>query len=267
MHSLKKVAKRVLASIGLLAPAQNSWRCFLRHSSETAKRKDTLRLYRQFISPGELCFDIGAYIGEMSEVMLQLGARVVAVEPESENARVMRAKFFANRNFVLIPKAVASKIGVAEFLVCGVRACSSMSREYVAAVTKSGRLPDTTYKWDEVRQIPTTTLDNLIREYGVPAFTKIDVEGFEDEVIKGCSQRLKALSFEFTPERLQPALTCIDLLEKLGPVEFNYTLGQSKCLELPKWVSGTEVAQWLKTTSFAVIAGPAGDLYARFIRS
>jgi FkbM family methyltransferase len=259
--SLKHTAVPLLGAVGLLSFVNNARNRLARRR----KLRDIAGLYRHFISPGDLCFDVGANVGEMSQIMLNLGARVIAVEPQDENIHELRARLSANPDLVVVPKAMASRIGSADLLVCEFSDCSSMSPEFVAAVQRSGRLPSDVYKWNEVRQVPTTTLDELIREYGVPRFVKIDVEGFEDEVIRGCSQKLNALSFEFTPERLQPALTCIGALEHLGSVEFNYCLRRKTTLELSKWVSGEEVTNQLKNMSYVVYTGPGGDLYARFI--
>lgn len=260
MPGIKSIAKNALGAVGLLRPAQSAWYWHLRRVG----RRDTSKLYRQFISPEDLCFDIGANIGEHSQVMLELGARVVAVEPQSENVEALRVRFSGNANFVLVPKALASHAGSGELMVCGFSECSSMSAEFVATATSSGRLPSDIYQWNEVREIATATLDELIRDHGLPAFAKIDVEGFEAEVLKGCSHRLRALSLEFTPERLQPALDCVEMLEGLGDVEFNYTVEFSKKFELPQWVSGPELADCLKTRRFPVVIAPGGDLYARF---
>jgi FkbM family methyltransferase len=227
-------------------------------------RREAAELYRQFISPGDLCFDVGANVGEISEVMLQLGARVVAVEPQSENVRALEAKFSGNPNFAVVAKALGAKVGSGELMICGLSECSSMSAEFVEVVTGSGRLPAEVYQWNEIREVRITTLDQLVHDFGLPAFTKIDVEGFEAEVIKGCSHTLKVLSLEFTPERLEPALNCIQMLEKLGEVEFNYTVGFSKKFQLPDWVAGGRLIERLKNTQFPVVIGPGGDLYARF---
>ena len=260
MSSVRNITKSLLDAVGLLPPVQRAWRDHLWR----VMRREAAQLYRQFISPGDLCFDVGANVGEMSQVMLELGARVVAVEPQIENAEALRTRFAGNTNFILVPKALGAEIGSGERMVCGFSHCSSMSAEFVAAVTGSGRLPAEVYQWNEVQEVPTTTLDELLRDYGVPAFTKIDVEGFEAEVVKGCSQKLKVVSLEFTPERLQPALDCVEMLEKLGEVEFNYTVEYGRNLQLLRWVSGGEFAQHLKTARFSVVTAPGGDLYARF---
>lgn len=259
-RATKDFAKKILAPVGLLHPAQSIWYWHLNR----VLRRETTKLYCQFISPGDLCFDIGANTGEMAQVMLELGARVIAVEPQRESVDALRKRFARYANFVLVPKAAGAAIGVGKLMVCGRSYCTTLSSEYIEAVIQSGRLSPEVFRWDEVREVPITTLDELIREHGIPVFTKIDVEGFEAEVIKGCSQKLKLLSFEFTPERLQPALECMEMLEKLGPVEFNYCVESERDLRLPGWVSGNEMAHLLKTTRFRVRTAPGGDVYARY---
>ncbi len=218
-RALRDFSKKVLAPVGLLPSVLKVWHSHLRRVS----RRELAKLYREFIVPGDLCFDIGANVGESSEVMLQLGGRVLAVEPQAENIRVLQARFSGNRNFVLVPQALGARVGRGELMICEHSECSSMSPEFISKVTESGRLPAERYQWNEVREVPTTTLDELIARYGMPAFVKIDVEGFEAEVISGCSQKLTVLSLEFTPERLQPALSCMNcLVDGPGDSEFRY---------------------------------------------
>ncbi len=40
------------------------------------------RLYRQFVRPGDLVFDVGAHVGDRVASFQRIGARVVAVEPQ-----------------------------------------------------------------------------------------------------------------------------------------------------------------------------------------
>lgn len=261
MTIVKNATKKALGVVGLLRPAQSLWHAHLRSKS----RRDFVRLYRQFLSPGDLCFDIGANVGQISQLMLALGARVVAVEPQMENVDVLRKRFMNNPNFTVVPKGAGATIGFGKLMVCGSSDCTTMSSEFVKAVIDSGRLPPDRFQWNEVREVPVTTIDELISTYGVPAFTKIDVEGLEAEVIKGCSHKLKVVSLEFTPERLHPALECIEMLCRLGQVQFNYTIGTDAELLLARWVSGNEMAAILKNAHFQIVTGPGGDLYAWFM--
>jgi hypothetical protein len=38
--------------------------------------------YQQFLQPGDLCFDVGANMGNRVEAFLKIGANVVVVEPQ-----------------------------------------------------------------------------------------------------------------------------------------------------------------------------------------
>ena len=77
---------------------------------------------------------------------------------------------------------------------------STLSADWLSAVSESGRFGDT--RWDSEEEVEITTLDAAIAEFGEPAFVKIDVEGYESEVLSGLSRRLKAGSIEFAAESL-----------------------------------------------------------------
>ena len=48
------------------------------------------RLYRQFVRPDDLVFDIGAHVGDRVAAFRRLGARIVAVEPQPALAKTLR---------------------------------------------------------------------------------------------------------------------------------------------------------------------------------
>src|SRR5665647_2562997 len=100
-------------------------------------------------------------------------------------------------------------------------------------------------RWTRSVPVPMTTLDALVGKHGVPAFIKIDVEGFEQEALQGLSRAVKALSFEFTIIQRDVALACIERCIALGYTRFNAALGESQTFVNTDWVSGEAIARWL----------------------
>lgn len=217
-------------------------------------------LYGQFIRPGDLCFDIGAHVGSRLRVWARMGARVIAVEPHPMSMRFLRKVYGRARDVELVEAAVGAREGEQEMLICDREpTISTLSPEWATRLHRERRT-FAHVRWDRSVRVPVTTLDALIGRFGLPAFCKIDVEGYDLEVLNGLSQPLPALSFEYVPPALDLALACFDRLRQLGPYEFNWSPGESMRFALPEWADVEEVVALLE----AVPAdGECGDVYAR----
>jgi len=213
--------------------------------------------YQQFIRSGDLCFDVGANMGNRTEAFLKLGARVVAVEPQANCVVVLREKYGREPQFTLIPKGLARKEGQATIHAGNAHTLCSMSAEWIEKVQKASFFPGC--YWDREEVVPTTTLDALIGQFGVPDFCKIDVEGFEYEVIQGLSRPIGTISLEYTVGVLEPAIQSIRHLASLGMDQFNYSEAESMSLALSEWVNADTIIALLRAPDREVF----GDVYSR----
>lgn len=221
--------------------------------------KARVSFYSKFIRSGDLCIDVGANIGNRTEAFLKLGARVIAVEPQRECIAILNEKFGWNENVVIVPKVLADTVGQAEIYAGTASTLTSMSKEWINAVKKSGRFAE--HNWNKTHIVETTTLDILIQEYGKPVFCKIDVEGFEYNVLKGLSEPVSMISFEFTPESMDSTLNCIKYLSSLGMKKFNYSQAELMCFTLPDWKDAAEISEFL--TKSPGDTSVFGDVYAK----
>jgi len=225
----------------------------------TNTEAEYVRFYSQFVSEGDLCFDIGANLGNRTEVFLNLGARVVAVEPQDVCMRQLKWRYQRNSRITLLQKAVGEKEGKGKLMLNNAHPLSSMSEKWVNSARVSKRW--WACKWDKTVIVKITTLDKLIGKYGKPAFCKIDVEGFELQVLRGLSQPIGTISFEFTSELINSAIYCIKRLEKIGYGEFNYSVEESMRWGLSNWITSGEICRILTSLPDKSICG---DVYARY---
>ena len=216
------------------------------------------RLYRHFVKPDELVFDIGAHVGDRVAAFRRLGARVVAVEPQPALRRTLRLLHGRDRAVVIEPVALGRAEGSIELkLNLDNPTVSTASADFIHAA--AGAPGWEGQEWTTNVTVPMTTLDALIARYGTPAFIKIDVEGFEAEVLAGLSRPVAALSFEFTTIQRNVAAAAIDRCVALGYASFNAALGESQTLLHETWLTAPQMTQWLAALPDAA---NSGDVYA-----
>ena len=162
------------------------------------RHRRLVRFYRQFLGPGDVGFDIGAHVGSRVRAWRRLGARVVAVEPQPDCLRVLRLLFGRDPEVTLVPSAVGKTAGRARLgISTATPTVSSMSPDWIDTVAAADSFARV--RWDRSIEVDVVTLDELIARHGEPAFCKIDVEGFEIDVLTGLSRPVRALSFEYLP--------------------------------------------------------------------
>ena len=223
------------------------------------RREAMERLYRRFVKPGDLVFDVGAHVGDRVAAFRRLGARVVAVEPQPALRATLKLLHGRDRAVTIEPFALGRADGTITFnLNLDNPTVSTASPDFIRAA--AGAPGWEGQAWTTAITVPMTTLDALIARHGTPAFVKIDVEGFEAEVLAGLSRPVAALSFEFTTIQREVANAAIDRCVALGYASFNAALGESQTLVHAAWLGAPQIAQWLAALP---VAANSGDVYAR----
>jgi FkbM family methyltransferase len=215
------------------------------------------RLYGGFVRRGDLVFDIGAHVGDRVASFRRLGARVVAVEPQPAMVWVLRLFYGRGADVAIEAAAVGGEAGHTSMMInTDNPTVSTASSAFVSAARDAPGWEN--QHWQKSVPVPVTTLDALIGKHGTPCFIKIDVEGFEEEALKGLSRPVKALSFEFTTIQREIAIACISRCIVLGYARFNAALGESQSFVNVDWVGGEEIADWLAALPHVA---NSGDIY------
>jgi FkbM family methyltransferase len=213
-------------------------------------------LYGSFVKRGDLVFDIGAHVGDRVAAFRRLGARVLAIEPQPALAFTLNILYGRDSNVVIERAAVGRQPGDLRLMVnTDNPTISTASRAFIDAAQDAPGWQG--QHWDKSIRVPMTTLDALIAEHGVPAFIKIDVEGFEEEALMGLTQGVAALSFEFTTIQREVAHACVDRCVALGMTRFNAAVGESQ--EIGDWRSAEKMHQWIDDLPHEA---NSGDIYA-----
>jgi FkbM family methyltransferase len=217
-------------------------------------------LYAQFIQPGDLAFDVGSHVGSRARTWLRLGARVVAVEPVPHAVQVLRILLGRSRHVSIVAAAVGAEPGVMPMLVSEREpTVSTLSAEWADRMLRERHAFART-RWEHRIDVRVTTLDQLIAQYGQPTFCKIDTEGYDLHVLKGLTQPIRALSFEYVPPALDLVYACLDRLSDLGDYRYNWSPGESMQLHWPEWVDDNTLREYLATLP---PQGNPGDIYAQ----
>ena len=203
------------------------------------KKKIKYHEVSQLLKPHDLFFDVGAHMGDKSKELIKNNINVVMFEPQPKCLEQLN-KLYSNNSLVkIIPKGLGRAMGKMNFNINTKEPAISTLTEH----WKSGRFSNS--KWDKKISIEITTLDEMINQFGNPNYIKIDVEGFEYDVLLGLSKKTGIISFEFTSEFISNAYKCIDHLISLNYSQFNFSLGERKKFN-SKWSNHQNIIDKIK---------------------
>src|SRR3954462_783672 len=121
-------------------------------------RRHQRALFSGLVAPGDLVFDVGANIGEFTGAFRDLGARVVAVEPQPRLSAHLRRRFGGDPDVAVVATAVSDRAG--EAILYGTTADALATLEAERATGATG--PGADLEWTERIPVPLRTLDSLV---------------------------------------------------------------------------------------------------------
>jgi FkbM family methyltransferase len=185
------------------------------------------------------CFDIGANVGNYTAALLAAGAsRVIAFEPVPETFGRLREREAIDTPAVeVVNVAVGEQTGYSPFFVAIDARHSSLS-------SRDGSITGLSPSEFQTVNVRLTTIDAYVAESGIePDFIKIDVEGFELEVLKGMQATLgrcppKVIQFEINTHHLKRRQNLADFGDVLpGYALYRLASGSLRPLDLSHYLS------------------------------
>lgn len=256
----------LLAFLLKLTPYYNKYKKYRQSKRELLLQKleeglipIKVEFYKHFLQPNDLVFDVGANVGNRIDAFLLCKARVIAVEPQPVCANILQKKF--SDKIIIENVGLSSKEGELEMHIANETTLSSFNKEFIEKTQKRFK----NNNWNSSIRVPITTLNHLINKYGIPKFCKIDVEGYEWEVLKGLNTNIPFVSFEYcVPEMKENLYCCLTQFLKLDPKAlFNYSIGETMQLELTEWINYEKFTELIHSNEFNKTS--FGDIYYKSV--
>lgn len=215
------------------------------------KQTEEFNFYKKLINSiqfkTELIFDIGANVGNKSYLFSKLSNKVLAFEPSSKLCIILKHRF-NNSNVQVFNCALGSETTSLDYFeIEGNEGYSSLSQKHIETIVKERNISD--LKSLESQKVKVEKVETYIKKFGTPIYIKIDVEGYEYEVIQGLQTVVPLISFESNlPEFCPESIQIINYLSNISSDNyyFNFIFDTSFLLE--NFVNKNDAIKFLLST-------------------
>lgn len=223
----------------------------LRFPVKFKKQQEEPNFYKIFLNSyplkNALIFDVGANMGHKSIIFSKLAKKVVAFEPSKKLFNYL-LKRFENSNVILYNYALGSCVSESDFyIVENNEAYNSLNKKHIKTTTTiRGIATMATVKHEKIH---VEIIENFIQKFGVPKYIKIDVEGYEYEVIRGLKTPVPLLSFEANlPEFLSESIQSINHLDLISSNKYRFNFATGNFFLNEKFMGKEDAIHFLRET-------------------
>ena len=182
------------------------------------RERETMEKFQALVRPGDAVFEVGAHIGYITLWLSKLvgpTGKVFAFEPGTNNLPYLQRNVGSRPNVEIIRQAAGEQCGIATLWT---ESLTGQNNSFVPAfeVLKANEQNAVKAQVDPV-SVDTITLDAFFEARNVwPRLLKIDVEGFEYEVLSGARKLLRAAQPALMVEVQRRHDEVFQLLSSLG---------------------------------------------------
>lgn len=188
-----------LTRIGRRVATDPGWSAICAGLGAPGMLSGLMHLRERGFSPA-VVVDCGACVGDWSRLLLRIfpRAKVLMVEPQQRHAAALRALCASHAPALQLATSLVGPpdMDSADFVVLDDKGAGTGS----SVLAENSQVPR------HVVRLPVVTLDALVAQHGLaaPDLIKLDVQGFEIEVLKGASAALASASFMLLEVSLVP---------------------------------------------------------------
>lgn len=145
------------------------------------------------LGPGDICLDLGANVGDVTEQLAATGATVHAFEPEQHVFAILQKRFAGRENVILHQAAVSTANGT-----IAMRRDSRFHQDPLRHSQVSSIYFTNPEKYDSTEYpVQVEAFADVVNRFGKPvAIVKMDIEGAEFDILEQVFANPSAFAFD-----------------------------------------------------------------------